>query len=119
MDTGLNRAEDEALVPRARPSLDAFDDAVDDEPKPNSLVVVGMLLLTAAVFSYLGAFAIADALASARFITPWPPHDDPRPRWFVFGFAAMVAAFVAVWLTVRVASRRQLRHIDRMDADDA
>jgi threonine/homoserine/homoserine lactone efflux protein len=79
---------------------------------------IGLIVLTAATFAYLGAYAIAGALASADVIAAWPADRDPRPRWFVIGFAGLLASFAVFAVLARISSGRQLRSIDRMQNDD-
>ena len=88
--------------------------------RPRTVTVLGMLIAAAAGFSYLGAYAVANALRAADVIT-WPDHADPRPRWMVFGFTSLLALFILLSLIFRRMSKRQLRSIDALadEADEA
>ena len=77
-----------------------------------------VLIAAAAGFSYLGAYAVADALRTAEVIT-WPADADPRPRWMVFGFTTLLALFLAMSVVMRRVSKRQLRRIDELSEDTA
>src|SRR5688500_17680035 len=54
--------------------------------RPRTLTVLGLIAAAALVFSYLGAYALADALVSAEVLQAWPRDSDPRPRWMLVGF---------------------------------
>ena len=82
--------------------------------RSNTLVVLTLLVLAAATFSYLGAFAVSDALVSADVLPRRPPGEDPRPGWTLNGFVALLTVFSLAALAARFASRRQLRRIDAM-----
>ena len=54
-----------------------MDDLYEESPpeKPRllrTLTVIILLMIAALVFSYLGAFAVTDALAKADLIESWP-----------------------------------------------
>ena len=91
------------------------DQPACDPPPPSTIGVVIALLLAAVVFSYLSAYAIAGALASAELIRPWSPDADPRPRWFFTSFLILVILFALVAGVARGISRRSLNHIDAID----
>ena len=76
------------------------------------MTVLGLLVLAAAALSYLGAFAMTDALAKANMIAPISRHPDPRYRWMLYGFAALLVLFTAIGGVMRYFSRRQLGDID-------
>lgn len=111
--------------PAGRPSLaDEFDSVAaenaDAGPRAGkTLLVLLMLVLAAATFSYLSAYAVSDALVSADVLKPPSAGPDPRPRWMAVTFAGVMGAFLAVGLTARLASGRQLRRIDAMTDDGA
>jgi hypothetical protein len=95
------------------------DEATAHAPKPNTLTVVGLLLVAAATFSYLGAYAVTNALASAELIHPISHEHDPRPRWALTCFVVMMSAFGLIALVSKIIGRRQVRRIERMnDADN-
>ncbi len=95
------------------------DEATAQAPKPNTLAVVGLLLLAAATFSYLGAYAVTNALANAELIRPISHDHDPRLRWALTGFVMLMTLFGLIALVSRIVGRRQVRRIDRMNDGDA
>jgi hypothetical protein len=88
------------------------------EYRPRTITVLTVLIAAAAGFSYLGAYAVANALKQAEVIT-WPAGTDPRPRWMVFGFATLLALFLAISILLRRMSKRQLRRIDELAEEAA
>ena len=84
------------------------------ERRPRTLTVLVLLALAAMVFSYLGAYALAGALAAADVISQWAPDDDPRPRNMMLGFVALMVLFTMTAGGFRLLSHRQLRRIDAM-----
>ena len=95
------------------------DDAPPAETKPRTGSVLALLLIAAATFSYLGAFAIPDALVRANVVRPFPHNPDPRPLWAMTGFAGVLTAFLLMALLMRYLSWRQFRKIDRMSEAQA
>ncbi len=96
---------------------------VEESPTPEptafqrlvkTLVVLGVLLATAAMFSYLLAYAMTDALATAKVLPRYQSDNDPRPMWMVLPFVCLTCTFMAVGGLARLLSRRQLRRIDAM-----
>lgn len=83
------------------------------EVRPRTITVLAMLIAAAAGFSYLGAYAVANALRAADVIT-WPTDSDPRPRWMVFGFTSLLALFLAMSIIFRRLSRKALSNIDAL-----
>jgi hypothetical protein len=75
---------------------------------------VVVLLVTAAMFSYLLAYAMTDALATAKVLPRYESGSDPRPMWLVRAFICLTCTFMAVGGLARLLSRRQLRRIDAM-----
>lgn len=88
------------------------------ERRPRTLTVLAVLMAVALVFSWLFAYALADALVSAELLSPWTTSSDPRPRWLLGCFTGLMLLFGSVAATARALSRRQLRRIDAMDEDD-
>jgi hypothetical protein len=86
------------------------------EDRPRTVTVLAVLIAAAAGFSYLGAYAVANALRAADVIT-WPTGTDPRPRWMVFGFTTLLSLFLAASILLRRMSKRQLKRLDDL-ADD-
>jgi uncharacterized BrkB/YihY/UPF0761 family membrane protein len=106
-----------------RDTTDNFDVESDQAtamaPKPNTLAVLSLLVLAAAIFSYLGAYAATNALASAEIIRPISHDHDPRLRWALSGFVVLMVFFGMLALVFRIIGRRQVRKIDRMIETDA
>jgi TRAP-type mannitol/chloroaromatic compound transport system permease small subunit len=75
---------------------------------------LGVLLVTAGMFSYLLAYAMTDALATAQVLPRYQSDNDPRPMWMVRAFVCLTCTFMAVGGLARLLSRRQLRRIDAM-----
>jgi hypothetical protein len=71
-----------------------------------------LLLLVAVVFSYLGAFALTNALISADLLERWPPGSDPRPRWMITSFATLTAVFTVIALWLKWTSWRHMRPVE-------
>ena len=84
-------------------------------PRPRTATVLAFLAAAAAIFSYLGAYAMVSALLKAEMLKPWPSGHDPRPKWFVISFAILLSIFLVLGLIARSASGRQLRRIDEME----
>src|SRR5690349_6619852 len=83
-------------------------------------IKVAFLPLAAAVlFSYLGAFALTNALVSADLLEHWPPRHDPRPRWMITAFVALTGAFSIIGAWLKWTSWRQMRRLDTIANDDA
>ena len=87
--------------------------------RPRTLSVVGLLAITAAILSYLGAYAMTNALVAAELVRPWAKDHDPRPRWFLVGFVVLICLFSLVAAAARHASSRQMKEIEQMEAEDA
>jgi len=83
-------------------------------PRPSTVTVLGFLVTTAFVLSYLCAYALTNALLARDVLRHWAPGADPRPRWLALIFVSLLAVFgVAGWL-IRCASSKQLRSIDAL-----
>jgi hypothetical protein len=88
------------------------------QPRPKTLVVMGVLAATALTFSFLGSYAVYNALVSAGVVQKYS-GKDPRPKWLVIGFCVLMVVFIGVGEFFRFLSRRQFRAIDAMaDAKD-
>ena len=94
--------------------------SVDDHGpgRPPTVVVVALLTVVVLLFSYLGAYSVAGALVNADLLNPWPPGDDPRPKWLVMSFLTVILVFAATGVLMRFASCRSLRDLDRLADDD-
>jgi quinol-cytochrome oxidoreductase complex cytochrome b subunit len=76
--------------------------------------VIGVVLLASLVFSYLISYAVMTALAAQNIISPLPRDSDPRPRWMLTTFVAMVLALFTAAMLLRWTSGRHLSRIDQM-----
>jgi len=83
--------------------------------RPRTTTVLALLAITAAIFSYLGAYAMANTLVAAEVLKPWPKDHDPRPKWFLIGFIILIALFFLIAASARYVSQRQLKQIDEME----
>lgn len=103
-----------------RQDTEIFDDGEPGEPpKPKIAAVLGLLVLAALTFSYLGAYAGTNALVNAQMMPPISHEHDPRLRWALSSFVIIMALFGVVALLLRLVSRWQFQRIDKMlDADD-
>jgi hypothetical protein len=98
--------------------FDVETDPAPAPPRPRTVTVLGLLAGVALIFSYLGAYAITDALVSAEVMRPWGADADPRPGWMLTGFVVLLGAFVCVGAAARFMSRQHLRRIDAMAEDE-
>ena len=89
------------------------EELITGEKRPSTLIVLALLMGVALVFSWLGAYAFTNALRAAELVQPWE-GTDPRPRWMLFGFTALMTIFGICALAFRQS--RQLRRIDEMEA---
>jgi hypothetical protein len=83
--------------------------------RPKTVAVLGVLVVAAALFSYLGAYCATGVLVQNDVLRAWAPGSDPRPRWMLFGFAGLLALFSTAAVLFRFASARQLKRIDEME----
>jgi hypothetical protein len=81
---------------------------------PRAVTVLSMLALAALTFSYLGAYAVTNALVAEQVISPWPRDRDPRPRWLLVGFCVLMLTFMAAGEFMRRLSGSEMRRIDEM-----
>jgi hypothetical protein len=86
--------------------------------RPKTVTVLGVLIVTAFTFSFLGPYADYNALVTAgvvqRFTGP-----DPRPKWLAIGFVGLLGIFLVIGMGFRLLSKRQFKAIDAMaDAKD-
>lgn len=101
-----------------RASLDPLDGAAHPPlPKPKTWTVLGLLALTALTFSYLGSYALYNALVAAE-VMPHFRGPDPRPRWLLTGFCILMLLFMALGECCRRLSRSELKAIDEMASAD-
>lgn len=93
--------------------------SVDEHPADSASLsrtglVVLLLVAAAALLSFLATYGVVGVLVEAEVLPPWPPQQDPRPRWLAVGFAGLLSVFLLVAVAVRQLSRWQLRQIDAM-----
>jgi hypothetical protein len=88
--------------------------------RPRTITVLGLLTVAAAVLSYLGSYAMTNALVAADVLHPWPVDRDPRPQWFCITFVVLISAFVTIGSVGRMAITRHMRQFEKMErAEDA
>lgn len=85
------------------------------EARPRTLNVLVLLAAVALIFSYLGAYAVTNALVKADLLDKWPPGSDPRPRWMMISFAGMLGLFILAGGFLRWSTNRQLHRMDVME----
>ena len=85
-----------------------------DASRPRTVTVLGFLVAAAAALSYLGSYALTNALLAQDILKPWAPGSDPRPRWLALGFVTLLGVFGLTGVAARVSSSRQLRSIDAL-----
>ena len=98
--------------------MELLDPDIPEPPRPRTLTVLATLMGVALVFSWLIAYALFDALVAAELIARTTGTHDPRPRWLLGVFTAVMAGFGLLALLFRSSSHRQLRRIDEM-SDEA
>jgi hypothetical protein len=81
---------------------------------PRTLTVLGFLALTALTFSYLGSYAVTNALVSEHMIQPFSRANDPRPRWLITGFCVLMLVFMVGGELLRRWGRSDFKAIDEM-----
>ncbi|HVT88566.1 MAG TPA: hypothetical protein VHD56_06925 [Tepidisphaeraceae bacterium] len=94
-----------------------FETAPSPE-RPRTATVIGLLATTAAVLSYLGTYALSNALVAAEVLRPWPKDHDPRPIRFLIGFVVLIAIFSITGFVARFMSTRQMRQIEEMETEE-
>ena len=86
--------------------------------RPRTVTVLGLLASAAAVLSYLGTYAMSNALVAADVLKPWPADSDPRPHWFWSTFLVLILLFLAVASLARFTLARHFRQFERMENDE-
>ena len=94
------------------------DSLVPPVKGPRTSTVLALLSVAAAIFSYLLAYCLVNALVAADVMTRWSPGRDPRPKAFLAVFVGLMALFVALGAVARWLSRRQLSRIEEMESDE-
>lgn len=82
-----------------------------------TLVVLLLLVLAAAIFSYLWAYGVDPSLVAGHLAQPRDSDVDSRPRQMLFAFSAIFGCFLFFGGILRWTSHRQLRRIDAMSAE--
>jgi hypothetical protein len=94
------------------------DSGIERANRPGTFSVLVVLMFAAVTISYLVAYAAPSALVSAKVLQPWQYGGDPRPRWMLLSFIALMGGFVVITGLFRVLSRLQMKDIDAT-ANDA
>ena len=81
---------------------------------PRTATVLVILAAFAVIISYLGVYAVTNALIAADVIPGWPSEADPRPGWMVKSFVGLFALFGVIGVFFSAVSKRQFRRIDKM-----
>src|SRR4051794_14675720 len=84
------------------------------QPAPKTLNVLALLVCAAGVFSYLGAYALTNALVAAGLMEKWPADHDPRSRWMVLIFAGVAAFFLLIASYFKYTNWRQKRQMAKL-----
>jgi hypothetical protein len=93
------------------------DESMQQRTSRTSTTLV-FLASFAIIASYLGCYAVTNALVTAGLISPFT-GEDPRPRWMLNSFLGIFGGFGVLAVLFRWMSNRQLRRIDDMaNADD-
>jgi undecaprenyl pyrophosphate phosphatase UppP len=95
------------------------DSLAPPQVKPRTAAVIGLLVVAAAIFSYLVAYCLMNALVAAEIVPHWPAGRDPRPKVFLGSMTALLAAFTMVGFFFRTISRRHFNRIEQMEEEAA
>jgi TRAP-type C4-dicarboxylate transport system permease small subunit len=90
-----------------------MDNGTLDGRARTSTVLV-FLAAAAVMVSWLGVYAVTNALISVDLLSGWPREADPRPQWLVQVFLLVFGTGSIVALLFRFFSNRSLRRIDAM-----
>jgi uncharacterized membrane protein YhdT len=85
------------------------------DARPRTATVIGLLAVTAAIFSYLLSYAVANALVAADVVKPWQRGHDPRPKWFIISFVVLNCVFLGAGWLMRHSSARNIKEIELME----
>ena len=97
-------------------SLDLDQDTQPQAPRTATVLVI--LAAFAIIISYLGVYAVTNALIASDVIPAWRSDYDPRPGWMVKSFVGLFTLFGVICALFSVSSKRQFRRIDRMLDED-
>ena len=92
-------------------------DTPQAEQPPNVWKILGTLTGASLLFSWLGAYAVTNALANADIIRRVSRDHDPRPLWMLETFLSLLAIFILGGGFMRILSRRQLRRLAAMETE--
>jgi hypothetical protein len=100
--------------------LDENESQNEFAPKPpKPATVLTFVAAFAIIVSWIGVYAVTNALISTDTMAPFPQGQDPRPRWMLQSFGAIFATFSVFAVYFQWSSGRQMRQIDQMaDAED-
>jgi hypothetical protein len=84
------------------------------QESPKTLNVLALLVCAAGVFSYLGAYALTNAMVASGLMEKWPTDHDPRSRWMFLIFASLMGAFLVLAIFFKVTNWRAMRHMDKL-----
>ena len=93
------------------------DENVPASTLGKSLAVVVLLLIAAAVLSYLWAYALNDALVAGHFAMSLNSDNDPRPGQMETAFAVILSVLFLTAGLLKWTSSRQIRRIDAMNGE--
>jgi hypothetical protein len=83
-----------------------------------TFAVLALLILAAAFFSYLWAYALSDALVAGHLITmPTNSGTDPRPGQMEYAFVVIMSVLLLIAGLLKWSSGRQIRRIDAMNRE--
>ena len=85
-----------------------------NQPGPKTLNVLALLVCSAGVFSYLGAYALSNALVAAGLMEKWQTDHDPRSRWMVVIFGCLMGAFGVIAIYFKYTNWRQMRQMSKL-----
>lgn len=89
------------------------------EKKPSSSLVLGLIAGAAALFSWLGCYAVVGVLQHNQVIDAFTPNHDPRLRWFFESFSLLLATFAVLALAIHLWARRHMHSMDALEQEEA
>jgi hypothetical protein len=82
-----------------------------------TILVLILLVLAAAVFSYLWAYALGDAMVAGHLSAPVESGPDMRPGEMEHAFIVIMSVLLLGAAFLKWSSGRQIRRIDAMNND--